>query len=192
MQGIKEKQKKQKILWVLCRAYVHGKGTHVARTCAAWEPVGVLPTAFAVRASTWAHGKATTRRTTTKQARQRDDARQRHGARQRVSTHGKVSTHGDGVGARQRAHARQTGNAHGNDRRTRQRPLPCVRGMAHGKDCVAVCDTAVRSLPSVDARQSRCRAFCALCRAYSTHGKAPISGSDFEFFQRIQTFQMNT
>jgi hypothetical protein len=129
--------------------------------------VGSLPCELAPRHT----AKHVARRTATK------TARQRHDARQRVLAHGNVSTHGNGVSARQRPHARQSGNAHGNDRRTRQRPLPCVCGTAHGKDCVAVRDTAVRSLPSVDARQSRCRAFCALCRAGLSHGKASISGS---------------
>jgi hypothetical protein len=117
------------------------------------------------------------RRTAMKSARQRRDARQRHHARQRVLAHVNVLTHGNGVGARQRPHAWQSGNAHGNDRRTRQRSLPCICGKAHGKDYVAVRDTAVRSLPSVDARQSRCRAFWIICRAGLSHGKAAISGS---------------
>jgi hypothetical protein len=50
--------------------------------------------------------------------------------------------------------------------------------MTHGNEDVAGDDTVVRSLPSVDAPQSRCRAFCALCHAGMSHGKASISGSD--------------
>jgi hypothetical protein len=56
--------------------------------------------------------------------------------------------------------------------------LPSVSGMTHGNEAIAGGDTAVRSLPSVDARQSCCRAYCALCHAGMSHGKAPISGSD--------------
>jgi hypothetical protein len=56
--------------------------------------------------------------------------------------------------------------------------LPSVSGMTHGNEDIAGDDTVVRSLPSVDARQSRCRAYCALCRAMMSHGKASISGSE--------------
>jgi hypothetical protein len=119
-------------------------------------------------------------------------ARQRHDARQKGIAHGKGFTHGNGVGARQRLHAWQSGNAHGNISKARQRPLPCVYGTAHGKDCVAIRDVVVGTLPSVGARQRRCRVFLALCRASSTHGNACLSGSAstdvyFEIF--VSTFR---
>jgi hypothetical protein len=93
-----------------------------------------------------------------------------HGIAPRTATakaHGNVMAHDNGV------------TAHGNDIKARQRHLPCEFGTTHGKECVAVRDTAVRSLPCVHARQSLCRAFWPLCRAGMAHGKALFSGSGF-------------
>jgi hypothetical protein len=92
-----------------------------------------------------------------------------HGNAPRTATakaHGNVEAHGNNA------------TAHGKDIKARQRPLPCDLGKTHGKEYVAVRDTAVRSLPCVDARQSLCRAFWPLCRAGMAHGKALFSGSE--------------
>jgi hypothetical protein len=153
------------------------QSTHVTHTCASGGEMGVPGRPFAVRACARRTAKPPARRTATTIARQRLGARQRIGARQRNKAHGKAVPHGNGPGARQRRYARQRSKAHGKACNARQRPLPCMYGSAHGKEFVAVCDIAVCTLPSVDARQRLCRVFCSLCRAPPTHGKDTVSGS---------------
>jgi hypothetical protein len=55
--------------------------------------------------------------------------------------------------------------------------LPCSFSPAHGKESFTGPNVAVRSLPCVDARQSRCRVYWSLCCADMSHGNVAISGS---------------
>jgi hypothetical protein len=73
-------------------------------------------------------------------------------------------------------------------------PLPCISGMTHGNEDVAGDDTAVRSLPSVDARQSRCRAFCALsvpgCR--TAKPPFPVVGVTWVWTSRVSLYSLRS
>jgi hypothetical protein len=91
--------------------------------------------------------------------------------------HGSVCTHGNQIDARQHSMPRQRSQSARQRFHATAETLPSVSGTTHGNKAVAGDDTAVRSLLSVDARQSRCRAYWALCRARMSHGKATISGS---------------
>jgi hypothetical protein len=174
----------QRTIWSLCRAHTHGKAPTWRAPVQPGSWLVCCPRPLPCELAPGHTAKRQHRRTATK------PARQRHDARQKGIAHSKGFTHGNGVGARQRLHARQSGNAHGNVSKAHQRPLPCVYGTAHDKDCVAVRDISVGTLPSVGARQRRYRVFLALCRASSTHGNACLSGSAstdvyFEIFVSI-------
>ena len=85
-------------------------------------------------------------------------------ARQMVAAHGDVPRTAES-GSRRRSKSR-TATA-----------LPCILVEAHGKEPFAGPGFAVRPLPSADARQSLCRAYIVLCRAFWPHGKARVSRS---------------
>jgi hypothetical protein len=139
-----------KDFWSLCRVHTHGKSATWSSPVLLGAPGWCAGKAFAMRASMWAHGKAsftayfcrtaTTKRTATSPR------------TAKTNPHGKLGAHGKEDAARQPSARTAKGFA--------------VRIVhAHGNVHVAVGSFAGRSLSCVHARQCLCRAYRGLCRA---------------------------